>query len=141
MDSPDHSPAEPPRPQIFRRVIEPPKRMKLPYLLAAVVLVLAALVLAAHRDKGEYLVVTPHGIKTVKRHMSRSEVGSILGVPLAAGREQGCVRYGNPKMDAEFTIYLVCYEEGRVTRVAEERFEARRVEPPPSQPEAAPAAP
>ncbi len=146
MESPEQSPAGPPRPQIFRRVLEPPRRSKLLYALAAAVAVLGGLALAAHRNKGEYRVVTPYGIKIVKRDMSRSEVGSILGAPLAAGREEGCVRYGNPKMDAEFTIYLVCYEQGRVARVAEERFEARRIEPPdapatapPAPPEPAPA--
>jgi hypothetical protein len=128
---PDESPIPLPiRPQIFRRVLERPKRAKLLYLLGAVVLVLAALALAAHRDSREYLVVTPKGIKTVKRDMGRSEVGSILGTPLAAGRDEGCYRYGTPKLDAEFTLYLICYEDGRVTGVTEERFEARRVELP-----------
>ena len=139
MDSPDPTPIEPPRPQIFRRVLEPPKRSKVLYAAAAVAVVVGGLALAVHRDKGQYLVVTPKGIKTIERDMSRSEVGTILGAPLAAGREDGCIRYGTAKMEAEFTIYLVCYEGGRVTRVAEERFEARRVEPPEEKAAAAPA--
>ena len=135
--SPD--PAERPQPQIFRRVLEPPKRMKLPYVLGAVVLLLAAVALAAYRDPDAYQVVTLKGIKTVNRDMSRSEVGSILGTPLMAGQEDGCVRYGNLKMDAVFTIYVVCYDKGRVTRVSEERFETHRIDPPPTpEPEPAP---
>lgn len=100
--------------------------------MAAVLAACAATVLlfkVATLESG-FNVITPYGLKTVKVGMSTNEVDQVLGRPWAPDRRGNgdCYRYGRLTMEASsFVVYSVCYDQAKLTDVAEQRFSAWQV--------------
>jgi hypothetical protein len=80
--------------------------------------------------RGEFHVVTAHGIRQLKRGMSLTEVGRVLGKPLGravgpAGQE--CLTYGSLHWKSLFSIYSICYDAGRLASVESKKYGMWRV--------------
>jgi hypothetical protein len=85
----------------------------------------------------EFSIVTPLGIRVVRKGMSSEEARKMLGSPLSVERVGGreCKRYGMPNLTSEsFAVHRLCTEAGKVVEVREERFAASPVEIPKLRP-------
>ncbi len=103
------------------------RRRYLPWILGITALFAGLVAIAAQRDPAVFNLVTPKGIKTVRLEMTTSQVQSMLGQPIARVGAEDCFHYGWPKMEADFDVYRVCFDNGRVREVKTERFEVRRI--------------
>jgi hypothetical protein len=79
-------------------------------------------------------VVTPTGIRGVREGMSPQDVLGVLGKPFSSQRSADgradCYQYGRPSLQqAEFSVYVVCYEDGKMRDVSVRRFASWRVSP------------
>ncbi|MCY0999712.1 hypothetical protein OWM54_21485 [Myxococcus sp. MISCRS1] len=111
----------------------------------------------AREQENTFRVVTPHGFKSMHGGMTSDQVVALLGRPMT--REQDatgadCYRHGTPSMEKEFfLVYSVCYQDGKLKDVKQQKFSAWSVDPEtgsfeapsggeaPSSPAQAPAAP
>ncbi|NMO22058.1 hypothetical protein HPC49_14100 [Pyxidicoccus fallax] len=86
--------------------------------------------------KGEehtYRLITPAGIKSVRGGMTTDQVVALLGRPIALEQDASgaeCYRYGQPNfVNPQFLIYTVCYENGKLRDVKQQKFSAWKVDP------------
>ncbi|MBZ4417565.1 hypothetical protein [Myxococcus sp. RHSTA-1-4] len=86
--------------------------------------------------KGEehtYRLITPTGIKSVRGGMSTEQVSALLGRPITLERDGSgaeCYRYGQPNLvNPQFLIFTVCYEDGKLRDVKQQKFSAWKVDP------------
>jgi len=112
---------------MFGAFTSPQKRRYWPWILGVTAVFAGIVAIAAQRDPDVYNVVTPKGIKTVRKEMTTAQVHSLLGNPIASLSADDCFHYGWPTVDKEFDLYKVCYDQGRVRELKKERFEARRI--------------
>jgi hypothetical protein len=74
------------------------------------------------------------GIQSVRQGMTTQEVSGLLGKPMAVepgrnGRGE-CYQYGHPTLEkAEFPVYSLCYEDGRLRDVTVRRYTSLPVGP------------
>jgi hypothetical protein len=66
--------------------------------------------------------------------MSQSEVIGVLGKPFSTERSADgradCFQYGRPTLEkAEFSVYKVCYEDGKMRDVSVRRYASWRIGP------------
>ncbi len=87
----------------------------------------------AHETAKIKPVVTPHGIRGVTDGMSPQEVLGVLGKPISMQRGADgadCYMYGRPTLaKAEFSVYSVCYADGKMRDISVRRFASWRVGP------------
>ena len=87
----------------------------------------------ARNEAQTYRLITPAGIKSVRGGMTTDQVVGLLGRPITL--EQGengaeCYRYGQPNfVNPQFLIYTVCYEDGKLRDVKQQKFSAWKVDP------------
>lgn len=129
----ESEPQSPPR-EFFSRARTPPPKRRWTVLWA--VLIGVGLFLAVKAIFAPYVGVraaTPWGLITVKPDMPRTEVDRAFGSPLArvsTGADGECLLYGQPAVRSEpFSIYRICYRDGRVVEVSERKFEGYGVSP------------
>jgi len=120
--------------EFFSRARTPPPKRRWTVLWA--VLIGVGLFLAVKAVFAPYVGVraaTPWGLITVKPDMPRTDVDRAFGSPLArvsSGEDGECLLYGQPAVRSEpFSIYRICYRDGRVSEVSERQYEGYGVAP------------
>jgi hypothetical protein len=87
----------------------------------------------ARGEEHTYRLITPNGIKSVRGGMTTDQVVALLGRPITLERDASgaeCYRYGQPNfVNPQFLIYTVCYEDGKLRDVKQQKFSAWKVDP------------
>lgn len=129
----ESEPSAPPR-EFFSRARTPPPKRRWRFLWA--VLIGVGIYLALKAIFAPYIGVraaTPDGLITLKPDMSREVVDRAFGGPLAkvsTGADGECLLYGQPAVRSEpFSIFRVCYRDGRIVEVSERSYEGYGVSP------------
>lgn len=109
-------------------------RWALALLAALVPVVLAGVFWTMVREqRPTFQVVTPHGFKSMHGGMTTDQVMALLGRPMTRERDAtgaDCYRHGAPSVEKEFfLVYSVCYEDGKLRDVKQQKFSAWSVEP------------
>lgn len=118
-----------PRKEFFLRVRTPPPRRRWRVVWLLVLSVVGFFSYKAiFAERTGVRAVTPYGLFTLRDAMPRSDVDRALGGPIAhesGTADDGCLLYGQPLPESTgFALYRVCYEQGRIARVSEPKFES-----------------
>ena len=118
-----------PRREFFLRVRTPPPKRRWRFVwLIVVALVGYGSFKAIFAPSSGVRAVTPYGLFTLRDAMPREDVDRALGGPIAqesGTSDNGCLLYGQPVTEsAGFSLYRICYEQGRIAQVSESRFES-----------------
>lgn len=96
------------------------------YPLAALFLLgLGRLVVTFQQEARPIRVDTAWGLRTVRVGMSPKDVSGILGQPVSKERRGNleCYQYGLPSIRvADFTLHVVCYEDGKLRDVSQKHY-------------------
>ncbi|MFY2560661.1 hypothetical protein ACN469_23865 [Corallococcus terminator] len=104
-------------------------------LLAALVPVGLAVVFwtFVREQRPTFQVITDHGFKSMHGGMTTDQVMALLGRPMTREKDAtgaDCYRHGAPSVEKEFfLVYSVCYEDGKLRDVKQQKFSAWSVEP------------
>ncbi|HLT29050.1 MAG TPA: hypothetical protein VK013_03350 [Myxococcaceae bacterium] len=118
-----------PRREFFLRVRTPPPKRRWRFVWLIVVAVVGyGSYKAVFAPSSGVRAVTPYGLFTLRDAMPRADVDRALGGPIAqesGTSDNGCLLYGQPVPESSgFSLYRVCYEQGRIAQVSESRFES-----------------
>ena len=126
MPAPDPAPV--PQQKLFSVFLEAPTRRRWP---VAAVLVGLALTVGGMRlvtTPSGVNIVTPRGVRTVEKGMTKYQVNDLLGRPFALASSRGgmdCFRYGYPNLDnPSFVVWSLCYEEARLRDITQQHYTA-----------------
>lgn len=104
------------------------------WALGLVLAALAGTLLLCISSQG-HPIVTPHGIRQVHPGMSVAEVTAFFGSAMGSETVNGkpCLHFGTPTTEVpSFTVYRVCFKEGRVANLSEQRYAVTVVSSDPS---------